>query len=178
MRKAGINEWDVMLDRYVNEVNAQELTKLREGLANTRDGGIARRWLLLAQNETLVRSQDYFPVLKSLAAKPWHTYIIWDFVKNNWDALVDRFTLNNRYLGWMVKSVTTTFTTEQQLKEMQDFFAANPEAGSGARARKQALETVEKNIKWINKYEGPLHKWFLEHTQENESRNIFLSGPE
>ncbi|CAL4084418.1 unnamed protein product [Meganyctiphanes norvegica] len=118
MRKAGINEWDVMLDRYVNEVNAQELSKLREGLANTKEDWIAQRWLLLAQNETLVRSQDYFSALSSLAAKPWHTHIIWDFVKNNWDALVERFSLNNRYLGRMVKSVTTRFTTEQQLKEV------------------------------------------------------------
>ncbi|XP_026475001.1 glutamyl aminopeptidase-like [Ctenocephalides felis] len=50
--------------------------------------------------------------------------------------MIDRFGLGERNLGRLIPSVTDRFTTEDRLKEMNDFFAKFPEAGAGAAARK------------------------------------------
>lgn len=42
---------------------------------------------------------------------------------------------------------------------MNSFFAKYPEAGAGASARLQALETVENNIKWIKNYKDIVESW-------------------
>lgn len=42
---------------------------------------------------------------------------------------------------------------------MQFFFAKYPEAGAGAAARQQALETVANNIKWLEKYKTVIEDW-------------------
>ncbi len=42
---------------------------------------------------------------------------------------------------------------------MKEFFAKYPDAGAGARAREQALETVQNNIKWLNNNKKDLENW-------------------
>ncbi|XP_026476459.1 glutamyl aminopeptidase-like [Ctenocephalides felis] len=76
--------------------------------------------------------------------------------------MIDRFGLGERNLGRLIPSVTDRFTTEDRLKEMIDFFAKFPEAGAGAAARKQALETVSNNIKWLKVNKDIVAKWLNE----------------
>ncbi|XP_066980516.1 glutamyl aminopeptidase-like [Macrobrachium rosenbergii] len=163
IQKAGFEEWETMKDRYSSEVNAQEKTKLAVGLSSSNEDWIVERWMMLAKNESVVRGQDYFTVLNNIASNPWSTHIVWSFVKANWPYLVDRFDLNNRYLGRMVKYVSTRFTSHYELDDLEGFFVKYPEAGSGARARKQAVEEIHKNIAWIEKYEDTLYSWFVKN---------------
>lgn len=44
---------------------------------------------------------------------------------------------------------------------MKDFFALYPDAGAGATARKQAIENVENNIKWLKTHEKSVREWLL-----------------
>lgn len=88
--------------------------------------------------------------MASIAANRVGEPLVWDYVRTHWPEMVDRFGLNERYLGQMIPAVTKRFTTEIRLKEMQDFFAKYPEAGAGARSRVSALQTVQKNIKWLD----------------------------
>ncbi|KAK8385383.1 hypothetical protein O3P69_012311 [Scylla paramamosain] len=148
MQTPGVEVWEAMLHRYVTETNAQEKTKMAVGLASTTEDWVAQRLLGLATNESVVRSQDYFSMLNNLAKSPWNTYLVWDYVRSHWEEMVDRFTLNNRYLGRMVKYVITRLSSPTHLNDVKEFFEQYPEAGSGARSRKQALEELEGNIKW------------------------------
>ncbi|XP_068219694.1 glutamyl aminopeptidase-like [Palaemon carinicauda] len=163
VQKAGFEEWETMKDRYTKEVNAQEKLKLAVGLSSSNEDWIVERWMMLAKNESIVRGQDYLTVLNNIASNPWSTHIVWSFVKANWQYLVDRFTLNNRYVGRMVKYVSTRFTSQYELEDLMDFFQKYPEAGSGVRARQQAIEEIQKNIAWIEKYEDTLHTWFMKN---------------
>lgn len=46
---------------------------------------------------------------------------------------------------------------------MKEFFAKYPDAGAGARAREQALETVQNNIKWLSTNKPDLEHWLKEN---------------
>lgn len=76
---------------------------------------------------------------------------------------MDRYTLNDRYLGSLIPSITKTFATETRLEEMKAFFAKYPEAGAGAMNRAKALETVSNNIKWLAKNREKLDNWLNTH---------------
>ena len=118
IKKAGYDEWEILLNRYMNELNASEKKKMLSGLCSTDKDWIVHRFLRLSKNETVVRSQDYFTALMYIARNPSSLQIVWTHVKENWEYLVDRFTLNNRYLGRMVKYIGTEFTTEFELKDV------------------------------------------------------------
>ena len=57
--------------------------------------------------------------------------IVWNFVREEWSYLVDRFSLNDRTLGRLPKTLTSDFSSEFQLQETKDFFSRYPDAGAG-----------------------------------------------
>jgi len=152
-------KWRIMFDRYVKEKNAQEKSKLMSGLARVGQPWIIKQFLSLAKNESLVRSQDYITCLIYISFNPVGTPIVWNFVREEWPYLVDRFSLNDRTLGRLPRRVTAAFSSQLQLDEMKAFFAKYPEAGAGARSRKQAIENVENNIKWLQQNEMDVSEW-------------------
>lgn len=117
------------------------------------------RFIALAWDEQNVRRQDYFSCMGSIANNRVGEPLVWDYVRLHWPEMVARFGLNERYLGSMIPSITDKFSTEMRLAEMREFFAKYPEAGAGERARVTALETVQKNIKWLKSNLGPLSDW-------------------
>ena len=110
-------------------------------------------------DENIVRSQDALNCLRSIASNPEGTPVIWDWVRENWELLIDKYTLNDRYLGQLIPAITSTFSTEVKLAEMNAFFEKYPESGAGAIYRAQALETVGNNIKWLAKNKEKIEKW-------------------
>jgi len=42
---------------------------------------------------------------------------------------------------------------------MNIFFVKHPEAGAGKASRKNALEVVSNNIKWLENYEAVISNW-------------------
>ncbi|XP_057378962.1 glutamyl aminopeptidase-like [Daphnia carinata] len=154
--------WNAMWDRYTKETDPNEAIKLLYGLAFAKEPWLIHQYLDLAKTDK-VRSQDYFTVLEYISANPVGLPIVWDFVRNEWQYLVDRFTTNNRYLGRMVGTVTSKFTQQIRLDEMKEFFAKYPDAGAGARAREQSLETVKNNIQWLKVNKPDLENWLKEN---------------
>ena len=152
--------WDAMFERYLEEKNAQEKAKLLYGLAHIKDQVVIERFILLASNQTLIRSQDYFSALSYMSRNAMGNIVVWNYIKSEWSSLVERFGLQSRYLGRLPKTVVEDFTTETQLNEVKTFFLVNPEAGAGARARKQAIESIENNILWLSNHYESIAGWF------------------
>lgn len=117
------------------------------------------RFLQLAWDEKNVRGQDYFTCLGYIASNPVGEPIVWEYVRENWPKLVDRFTLNERYLGRMIPTISASFAKQIKLDEMKAFFAKYPEAGAGASARNEALQRIENNIQWLANNEQNVTKW-------------------
>lgn len=151
--------WFQMWDLFIAEPDAQEKIKLMSGLSAVQVPWILQRFVELAWDERNVRGQDYFSCLQNIASNRIGEPIVWDYVRENWTRLVARFGLNERYLGSMIPSITSRFSTAQRLQEMKDFFAKYPEAGAGAAARERALDRVESNIKWLKNNEQNIGDW-------------------
>lgn len=160
MESAGTDEdWNIMWEKYTTETVPQEKTKLLYGLSRTKKVWLLSRYLEMTKNESLVRSQDFFAVLTYISVNPVGRGLVWNWVRQNWEYLVDRFTLYSRSLGRLVPRVIGTFNTDFQLEEVLDFIKKYPDAGAGARARDQALETVRSNISWMKRYQPIITEW-------------------
>ena len=158
----GLNDpeaWEEMFSRYVDEINSQEKAKLLYGLVSIKEPWILQRFIILAKNESNIRSQDYLTALSYLSSNPIGNMLVWNFVQSEWQYLLDRFGVNNRYLGRIPKTVAGDFSTQFQLKQVKDLFTAYPNAGAGTRARKQALEEIENNIKWQEQHLNDIEQW-------------------
>lgn len=152
--------WDQVFEKFREETNTQEKTLLMKALAQTQNVTLLKDYLTLAKDESIIRSQDYFSVLYYICANPKGVQLVWDFYRDEYDNyLLPRFSLNDRTFGRFISRMAGQFNTEERLKEMKDFFEKHPEAGAGAAARKQALETVENNIKWLQTHRKEVEEW-------------------
>ncbi|XP_058060069.1 aminopeptidase A-like [Anopheles bellator] len=157
-----VADWERVLERYKQENDANEKTKLMTALASYPDQRVMRRLLDLSWDTTVVRTQDQLSCIQSIAANRHGEQAAWEHVRENWERLVDRFTIGERNLGRMIPSITGRFTTQARLMELQDFFARYPEAGAGESARRQALENIQNNISWLKRNEADVATWLKE----------------
>lgn len=164
MRSKGTEaEWDKMFTLFTAESDPNEKVKLQSALAAINQPWILRKYIDLAADETYVRGQDYFSLMGSISGNRVGEAIVWDYVREYWPEISTRFGLGERNLGRMIPTITSRFTTKTKLVEMENFFAKYPDAGAGATARIQALETVANNIKWLEKNQKPIEEWLSQN---------------
>ncbi|KAL4150039.1 hypothetical protein QTP88_003885 [Uroleucon formosanum] len=161
MSKGNESEWNRLWDLFLNEQEPQEKIKLMVALTASKETSILTRLLQNAKNESYVRSQDYFIILSQISRNPVGTQLVWNFLRDEWQYLVDRFSLNDRGFGKLIPSVCSQFNTHERLEEMKVFFEKYPEAGAGKAGRKTALEVVSNNIKWLESHEAVINNWLI-----------------
>ncbi|XP_069599957.1 glutamyl aminopeptidase [Ranitomeya imitator] len=161
MMQSGEEEyWNFMFQEYLKTSLAQEKEKLLQGLASVNSIPLLDRLLRSIYDTSLIKSQDALNVIYYISAySKLGKQMAWDWVRINWDFLVNRYTINDRNLGRIITRISTTFNTETQLWQMENFFETNPNAGAGETPRKQALETVKNNIEWVAANKNGIKAW-------------------
>ncbi|NXN98278.1 AMPE aminopeptidase, partial [Rhinopomastus cyanomelas] len=152
------SSWNYMFKKYQETSLAQEKEKLLYGLASVRDITLLDRYLSYIYDSSLIKSQDVFTVLRYISYNTYGKTMAWDWIRLNWEYLVDRFTINDRYLGRIV-TITQNFNTELQLWEMENFFKKHPDAGAGELPRSQSIEQVKTNIEWLRVNKEEIRIW-------------------
>ncbi|CAL1575818.1 unnamed protein product [Knipowitschia caucasica] len=160
MRRSGTEaKWNTMFQRYTTSTLAQEKDKLLYGLASVENVDLLNRLLEASKDESVVRSQDLFTLVRYVSYNRLGQNMAWDWTTLNWDYLVSRYTINDRNLGRLLTSISTTYNTELQLWKMKNFFSLTPDAGAGEMPRKQALETVQNNMDWMRQNQDEIKVW-------------------
>ncbi|NXW42897.1 AMPE aminopeptidase, partial [Nyctiprogne leucopyga] len=152
------SSWNYMFRKYQETPLAQEKEKLLYGLASVKNITLLDRYLKYIYNTSLIKSQDVFTVLRYISYNTYGKTMAWDWIRLNWQYLVDRFTINDRNLGRIV-TISQTFNTELQLWQMENFFEKYPNAGAGELPRSQSIEQVKNNIEWLKVNKEEIRRW-------------------
>jgi glutamyl aminopeptidase len=168
MQSSGSDEdWNKLWDMWRTEVFASEKSKLLTALTSVTNTKLISKLISYTNDSSIINDQDFFYVQQSIASNsPIGRQLVWDYLRSNWEYLVERFTVNDKRLGKYVSSISISFATETRLKEMLDFFAKYPDYGAGENARNQALENVRNNIKWLEMHENNVLNWFNSNSQQ------------
>lgn len=161
----GVSAWNFTFERYLESNVASEQTTFLEALACTTDVTTLQRYLDMAFQETLIRRQDFATVIVSVAENRYGKTLAWNMLRDEWDTIYERFGTTSLYtLSHIVTGVTKSFSTETELRELEDFVLSNEgQLGSSERAFQQAIESTELNIEWRKKNEGKVFGWLHEH---------------
>lgn len=157
-------KWEQVWSIYKQETDASEKAKIVYGLSAIKDYATLTKFVTWAWDESNVRGQDYFTCMQNIAANPIGESIVWDYVRENWENMVARFGLNERYLGRMIPSICGRFSTKTKLDEVNAFFKKYPDAGAGAAARAQTIENITNRIKWLENNQQSVADWLNKST--------------
>ncbi|NXJ09609.1 AMPE aminopeptidase, partial [Odontophorus gujanensis] len=152
------SSWNYMFQTYQETSLAQEKEKLLYGLASVTNIALLDRYLKYVYNSSLIKSQDVFTVVRYISYNIYGKTMAWDWIRLNWEYLVDRFTINDRTLGRIV-TISQNFNTDLQLWQMENFFEKYPNAGAGQSSRSQSIEQVKNNIQWLKENKEEIRTW-------------------
>ncbi|KAJ8285500.1 hypothetical protein GJAV_G00027510 [Gymnothorax javanicus] len=142
--------WETLHQAYWYCRVEAEKRKMLQALASTQT---VRKiiWLMQAALEgSMVQTQE-LPIIIDTVCRdfPGHLYA-WDFVKENWDKITQKFPLGSYSLQRIITATTAQFSTKVHLLEVQNFFGSLKEKGSQLRSAQAAIDMIKLNMQWID----------------------------
>ncbi|XP_063820125.1 endoplasmic reticulum aminopeptidase 1 [Pseudophryne corroboree] len=150
--------WDYLFEKYKTAATGEK--HLIEYALTITQNKEKLQWLMEESLKgEVVKTQELLQIVTSVSRNQVGHILAWEFLKNNWDHLVEKFDLGSHTLGNMVVGVTKLFSTREWLKEVTEYFELLKENGSQLRSVQQAKETIEENIKWMDKNFDLVKTW-------------------
>ncbi|VVC33657.1 ERAP1-like C-terminal domain,Aminopeptidase N-type,Peptidase M1, membrane alanine aminopeptidase, N- [Cinara cedri] len=153
------DDWNKVWDLYLKEQDPHLRLKFLGALTYTKDSSLLSTLIQYSKNEKYIRSQDFFSFLYDICQNVLGPPLVWNFIRNEWEYLVKRFTLDDVGLGNIIVNTCAYFQTQERLDEMKAFYKKYPDAGAGKLDRTTAMETVVNNIKWLEHNEAFITNW-------------------
>ncbi|KAK9974347.1 hypothetical protein ABG768_022449 [Culter alburnus] len=151
--------WDVLLSTYKHSICDAEKRKTLEALASTQD---VRKiiWILQKSLDGSEIQTQEFPLVIHTICKNFAGYLYaWDFVKENWGKITQKFSIGSFAIQNIIISATSQFSTKTHLMETQNFFSSLGAKGSQMRIVQEATETIKQNMRWMEKNLDTLQHW-------------------
>ncbi len=163
--RGGEEEWNFAWNQYRNATLVTEADKLRSALACSQELWILQRYLSYTLDPNLIRKQDATSTITSISSNVIGQTLAWDFVRSNWKKLFQDYGGGSFSFSNLIQGVTQRFSTEFELKQLEQFKEENKDVGfgSGTRALEQALERTKANIKWVNENKALVLEWFTKN---------------
>ena len=163
IREGGHTEWNFLWNEYLTSENPTEQATFLSALSYTKEPWLIR--LYLEKSLTEVRSQDGLTVLRRLANNQYAWPYLWDFFKENYNELFDRYGTSLSF-GRAISAAISHFVTQSQLDELEEFFS-DRDPGSGQVALKSGIEQIKSNIQWLEKNLDSTNSWLGDWVTDN-----------
>ncbi|XP_069384059.1 aminopeptidase N-like isoform X2 [Paralichthys olivaceus] len=158
----GAKEWDFAWSEFKNATIASEAEKLRSALSCTKQPWLLNRYLEYTLDPDMIRKQDATSTIVYIANNVVGQSLAWDFVRDQWSSIFSQYGGGSFSFSNLINGVTKRFSSDFELKQLQQFKADNSEVGfgSGTLAVDQSIERTNANIKWIAENKENVLKWF------------------
>uniref|UniRef100_A0A8B9HSS8 Aminopeptidase n=1 Tax=Astyanax mexicanus TaxID=7994 RepID=A0A8B9HSS8_ASTMX len=144
--------WKELFDTYKHSIYDSEKRKTLEPFVPYR--------ILNAGLEGSEIQTPELPLVISTVCKHYAGYLYaWDFVKENWDKLTQKFPIGSFPLQAIIMATTSQFSTKAHLDEVERFFGSLKDRGSQMRSIQEAIETIKLNMRWMDRNLATLQTW-------------------
>ncbi|CAF1270409.1 unnamed protein product, partial [Rotaria sp. Silwood1] len=115
-------EFNFLWARLQVESVASEIFNLLKGLSCTQDPSLIL-WFLdqHLKNGSVIRDQDSSSSIENIARSPRANQIAWNWIRDNWSQLFDRWGKSDTNLGDIIEAVSSRFVTIRQRDEFKTF---------------------------------------------------------
>ncbi|KAJ8285501.1 hypothetical protein GJAV_G00027530 [Gymnothorax javanicus] len=151
--------WTFLMEKYQVSLSEAEKDKILDALTTSRAYDKLSRLLDLGMEGEVIRMQDLSSLIYGVAKNPIGHFMAWNFVKKNWNVLVEKFHLGSSCIRNIIIGTTAQFSSKEELEEITDFFESIREQSSQLRVTQVAVENVQKNIMWLERNLEPLQMW-------------------
>ncbi|XP_027882505.1 aminopeptidase N [Xiphophorus couchianus] len=158
----GVKEWDFAWEKFNTSTIAIEADKLRAAMACTTTPWLLNRYLEYTLDPGRIRKQDATSTIVYIAQNVDGQSLAWYFIKSNWNYIFTQYGGGSFSFANLINGVTKRFSTDSELKQLNQFKEENAEVGFGSAtlAVDQSIERTQANIKWIKENKDSVLEWF------------------
>uniref|UniRef100_A0A3Q0R2Z2 Aminopeptidase n=1 Tax=Amphilophus citrinellus TaxID=61819 RepID=A0A3Q0R2Z2_AMPCI len=158
--------WDFLFEKYRHSLQMSVKSRMKTAMAVSPLQDKLKWMMEQSLSGEIMKTQDLPDVVVSVS-KNLHGYKLgWDFLRANWHTLIKKFDLGSSTVSYMVTGVTNQYSTREMLDEVRSFFGSlTEETGSEMRCIQQTYETIEDNIRWMDKNLPLLQAWLDKHSR-------------
>uniref|UniRef100_A0A8C6EQZ2 Aminopeptidase n=1 Tax=Marmota marmota marmota TaxID=9994 RepID=A0A8C6EQZ2_MARMA len=153
--------WNYLLEQYELSVSSAEKNKILYALSTSRHQEKLVKLIELGMEGKVIKTQDLAALIHAIARNPKGQQLVWNFVRANWTDLLKKFDLGSFAMRTIISSTTSFFSSKDELQEVKQFFESLSAQGSHLDIFQIVLETITKNIKWLEKNLPTLRTWLL-----------------
>ncbi|KAM5330109.1 endoplasmic reticulum aminopeptidase 1 [Glossophaga mutica] len=158
--------WDFLYNKYQSSLSSTEKEQIEFALCVSQDKE-KLQWLLNHSFQgDVIKTQEFPGILRAIGRNPVGYPLAWQFLRENWNKLVQKFELGSASIAYMVMGTTNQFSTRARLEEVKGFFSSLKENGSQLRCVQQTIETIEENIRWMDKNFDKIRMWLQKEKLE------------
>lgn len=158
--------WDFLYKKYQSSLSDTEKNQIEFALCTSQNKE-KLQWLLdQSLKGDIIKTQEFPDILRSIGRNPVGYPLAWQFLRENWNKLVEKFELGSSSIAYMVMGTTNQFSTRARLEEVKGFFSSLKENGSQLRCVQQTIETIEENIRWMDKNFDKIRLWLQNQEPE------------
>ncbi|XP_003799752.1 endoplasmic reticulum aminopeptidase 1 [Otolemur garnettii] len=151
--------WDFLYSKYQSSLSSAEKEQIEFALCMSQKKD-KLQWLLdQSFKGDIIKTQEFPGILILIGRNPVGYPLAWQFLRENWNKLVQKFELGSPSIAHMVMGTTNQFSTRTRLEEVKGFFSSLKENGSQLRCVQQTIETIEENIRWMDKNFDKIRVW-------------------
>ena len=161
-------QYDIVLNEYRTAKNADERNTALRSVGRAKDAELIQRTLSLPLSDE-VKEQDIYLPIGSLRTHQEGIQALWEWVKVNWDTLVTRLPPGLSMLGSVVQICTASFTKQEQLDEVADFFNKRSTKGFD-QGLAQSLDSIRAKSLWLQRDRTDVKDWLEHHGLTDESQ--------
>lgn len=135
-----------------------------------------KSFLEQTSNEAIVKRQDELTVVGAIANNAYGNDLVFDYLDQNWDLLMQKYGDVSFTLPRLVESVTSKLNTRYHLEKIQRFIRDHPSAVTGVTtsAFNEAQETVGINVRWAETNFKPVVEWLEADSKPKPGRTYFI----
>ncbi|XP_037009748.2 endoplasmic reticulum aminopeptidase 2 [Artibeus jamaicensis] len=156
--------WNYLLEKYELSVSGAEKNKILYALTTSKHQEQLLKLIQLGMEGKIIKTQDLAALLHAIARNPKGQQLAWNFVRENWTHLLKKFDLGSFAVRIIISGTTSHFSSKDELQEVKRFFEFLKAQGSHLDVFQIVLETISKNIKWLEKNLPTLRSWLRVRT--------------
>lgn len=105
-----------------------------------------------------VKDQDVYMPVSGLRSHPEGIEAMFSWMTSNWETMYRRLPPSLSMLGSMVTIMTSGFTTQRQLSQVEAFFA-NKNKNGYDKSLEQSKDAIRSNVSWVGRDRDDVRAW-------------------
>lgn len=157
-----MKQYNTILNEYrTAKTNDERNTALRS-IGRAKSPELIKRTLSMPLSDE-VKGQDIYIPLSGLRSHAQGVAALWEWMKENWDALEKKLPPGLTMLGSVVSICTSGFTHADQIDQIKEFFDKKSTKGFD-QSLAQSLDSIKAKSQWIERDSEDVKSWL----QNNE----------